>query len=65
MKTLLLTLTYLVGAGELILAIYFWATNLNKWHLYKPQLWSFFNKSLAWDNDLYNQKNDLCTRFLT
>lgn len=26
MKTLLLTLTYLVGAGELILAIYFWAT---------------------------------------
>lgn len=27
MKTILLTLTYLVGAGELILAIYFWATN--------------------------------------
>lgn len=27
MKTLLLTLTYLVGAGELILAIYFWVTN--------------------------------------
>lgn len=26
-KTILLTLTYLVGAGELILAIYFWATN--------------------------------------
>lgn len=27
MKTLLLTLTYLVGIGELILAIYFWVTN--------------------------------------
>lgn len=27
MKTLLLTLTYLVGAGELVLAIYFWVTN--------------------------------------
>lgn len=27
MKTILLTLTYLVGAGELILAIYFWVTN--------------------------------------
>lgn len=27
MKTILLTLTYLVGVGELILAIYFWATN--------------------------------------
>ncbi len=27
MKTLLLALTYLVGIGELILAIYFWATN--------------------------------------
>lgn len=26
-KTILLTLTYLVGAGELILAVYFWATN--------------------------------------
>lgn len=26
-KTILLTLTYLVGAGELILAIYFWVTN--------------------------------------
>jgi len=26
-KTILLTLTYLVGAGELILAIYFWATH--------------------------------------
>ncbi len=27
MKTLLLTLTYLVGAGELMLAVYFWVTN--------------------------------------
>lgn len=27
MKTLLLTLTYLVGAGELVLAWYFWKTN--------------------------------------
>lgn len=27
MKTLLLTLTYTVGIGELILAIYFWVTN--------------------------------------
>lgn len=27
MKTLLLTLTYTVGMGELILAMYFWATN--------------------------------------
>lgn len=27
MKTVLLTLTYLVGIGELILAIYFWVTN--------------------------------------
>ncbi len=27
MKIVLLTLTYLVGAGELILAIYFWVTN--------------------------------------
>lgn len=27
MKTVLLTATYLVGVGELVLAIYFWATN--------------------------------------
>lgn len=27
MKTLLLTLTYIIGSGELILAIYFWITN--------------------------------------